>query len=453
MKKYLLIALFLLMPGLMLADGILIPPENYFIQETDQKAAIFYEKDESIETMVVSIKYQGNAQDFAWIIPVPSEPEVSRGSYTLFDELSKKTVVTTSVSYDSDLSLGSTESMDIKSTPVTVVETKTIDYYDITVLQSTDKEALVNWLNENNYQYPTEKAYIFNDYINNGWYFVAMKINPDYSSADVASSLTSGSATPVQLAFNTKNIVFPLRLSAVTAETNLSEPPSDFFELQPTVVQKKSNTYKQTSVPITLYVIADHKKQASNFSIQYADKMKKKDIEKLANTTNGDPWVAPEKRTYYLTKLYGNISYSQMNEDLFIQDASDNKAVNVKKWYSNLSLGNFARFILYVLLFVTICLIIAIFSPLGLFFCYLYFRKSALKTIHKVLMWVDYGLMVLVLLSLQMIAMEGNIYNHLDNFWYKYNLTENAMLVSAWLVALFILIIVPIMNVKRIKKQ
>lgn len=425
-----LILLFL--PQVIFADGLFLPPIGNYVQETDQKAVIFYEKDKEAETLVISTKYKGNAEDFAWIIPVPGEPEITRGSYNLFNELVKKTTVPTTYQ---NVALGSsTLEFDSSSTmpaPVEVVETKTIDYYDIAVLKSTDNDALASWLTDNGYQYPENKAYIFNEYINNGWFFIAMKINPEYAESEVNSSLYSGTATPIQLTFQTKNIIYPLRLSSIAQDIATSS--------------------HSTSVPITLYVFAKNKQQATNFNVQYADKMKKDDIMKLANQSNGDPWITPKEGKYFLTKLYGSLQYTQMNEDLFLKDAEDNKVVNNKK--SNFNANIFARFILMVLLFMTICILIAIFSPLGLVYYYLARKKGEIKTWRKILMWVDYGLIVIVLLALQRIAIDEDVYRHLDDFLHKSYYTENAFAVASWLVGAAILIIIPIINIRMSRKK
>lgn len=206
--------LFLLMPLVVRADGMVIPPEDYYIHETDQKAVIFYDK--GVETLVLSITFKGNANDFGWVIPAPSKPEVSKGSDDIFTNLQTLTGYT-NVS-PQPLGLGVGSKLD-ESTGVTVIETKKVDYYDVTVLTATDREALTNWLEGNNYNFPASASYILDSYIDNGWFFVAMKINPQSLEwKDVSQQLREGHATPVVLKFKTNNIVYPLKISSVVSQ-------------------------------------------------------------------------------------------------------------------------------------------------------------------------------------------------------------------------------------------
>jgi len=235
-KKIILIfcALALVIPSLVFADGMIIPPENYYVHETDQKAVIFYDK--GIETLVLSITFKGNADDFGWIVPTPAKPEVSKGSDDIFTNLERLTG-TTNRYYDElpafGLGVGSTKQ-------VTIIETKKIDYYDMTVLTATDRDALANWLKQNNYNFPSSASYILDSYIDNGWYFVAMKINPkSLEWKDVSQQLREGHATPVVLKFKTDKIVYPLKISSVTSRD------SDYSEIGEPIIDEtfSSPTY------------------------------------------------------------------------------------------------------------------------------------------------------------------------------------------------------------------
>ena len=210
----------LVVPSVTLADGMVMPPIDQWIQETDQKAVIFYDK--GVETMVISIAFQGDAEDFAWIVPTPSKPTVKKGSDELFTNLESLTGYSDIYYNDSLAPFGAIQ--ESTKSEVTVVETKKIDYYDVTVLSSTDNDSLTKWLNDNGYNFPTAASYILNDYINNGWYFVAMKIDPESLGwTDVEGQLRSGHATPVSLSFTTENIVYPMKISSVTSQGGTTE--------------------------------------------------------------------------------------------------------------------------------------------------------------------------------------------------------------------------------------
>lgn len=197
-------------PAISQADGMVVPMPQYWVQETGQKAAILYEN--GTETLVISTTFQGNANDFAWIVPVPGKPTVTKGSDELFTNLEKLTQIRNQpqpVPMDA-LGLGGKET----SSGVTVIETKQVDYYDVAVLSATDKDSLVNWLKENKYNLPDSASYLLSQYIQDNWYFVAMKVNPQALEwSDVSQQLRNGHATPVVFSFATNKMVYPLRIS------------------------------------------------------------------------------------------------------------------------------------------------------------------------------------------------------------------------------------------------
>lgn len=212
-----LIALNFLIPsGTVNADGMVIPSEKYIIRESGQKAVIFYE--EGTETLVLSITFRGDAKDFGWVIPVPQKPEVSKGSDEIFTSLEE---ITKKNDYYEIVPLMNAIESGRQQDSVTIIETKKIDYYDIAVLSATESQALAKWLSDNGYQYPKESAYILNDYINNNWYFVAVKISPEAAGAtQVTSGLEEGHATPLKLVFKSDAIIYPLRISSIEANKN-----------------------------------------------------------------------------------------------------------------------------------------------------------------------------------------------------------------------------------------
>lgn len=354
MKKLLfsLLVVSLLLPGVGLADGMIVTPAEYYAWETEQKGAIFYESDTKTETLVISMAFQGDATDFAWVIPTPNKPEVEKGSQKLFTELEELTGVD-DYKYESGISLGLTADAPM-DTAVTVIEEKTVDYYDIAVLASTDSKALSKWLNDNGYQYPKENAYILNDYINNDWYFVAAKITQDAADdSTITSDLNYGTATPLQLTFTAENIVYPLKISKVTE----AESADDYLPgYEPSYY-----------VDIDLYVITDHRQELTDFTAEYADKITNDEIEDLAVDTQGDPWVAPAEKSYFLTKLYSYYAIEDMEEDLFPKDAEkDTKIKAGYQWTGEDS----AKIVLYTLLFIAIGLIAVIISPWVLLFAF-----------------------------------------------------------------------------------
>lgn len=326
------------LPNVAAADGAVVSPPNYYVQETAQKAVVFYEEATSTETLVVGIDYQGTAQDFGWLIPTPSQPTVERGSQNLFANVEAITDPYSNSYKSSEESalVGTTES----ATPstVTVVSEQQVAYYDVTVLTATNTEDLVNWFTTNGYKYPEAYSYILEDYITNGWYFTAMRINPTLvNTSGVTTNVLTGQAVPVQLTFTAENAVYPLRISSIIEDVVYTTTSEEVPPAQPKAPSSPtphsvptSNTYIEpynyTYQNVELYVIADHKVTSNNsaLTLGYGNWVSKAEIASWAVDTNGNPWIEPRNDVYYLTKLSGYLYDYQMTDDVFFTEATNN---------------------------------------------------------------------------------------------------------------------------------
>jgi hypothetical protein len=214
MRKFIwLFIMAIIAPQLALADGGLIPPPNHYVYETDQRAVIYFEN--NTETLVVSTKFQGDADNFAWIIPTPAKPEVKKSSLELFNSLAKLTEKYADA-YDRSTGLGlGLEYAAPAKQAVEVIETKKIDYYDISVLKASDEQELNKWFNDHGYKFPTSANYVLKSYIDNNWYFTAVKISGDYLSDNLNQVVRYGDLIPLSLKFSTDKIVFPMKISSI----------------------------------------------------------------------------------------------------------------------------------------------------------------------------------------------------------------------------------------------
>ncbi|MBD3245282.1 MAG: DUF2330 domain-containing protein [Candidatus Moranbacteria bacterium] len=209
-----------------LADGALIPPKNQTIWEDQQKAVIFYEK--GVETLVLSISFQGNAQDFAWVIPTPSRPKVEKSSHELFTKLDQITQ-TKEMKASGSGNLFPARKVQDTSKSVTVIESKKIDYYDVTVLEASDQDALYNWLNDNGYKFPLKGREVVNQYIQKGWFFTAVKISNNNQKSLAQKELEAASATPLKLTFKSSALVYPLKISSISGMQDVSRAGEIYY--------------------------------------------------------------------------------------------------------------------------------------------------------------------------------------------------------------------------------
>jgi len=222
-KLFFSVLVILFVSTIVFADGMFIPmtpkefeqskknTERLLISEPQQKAAIYYSK--GIETLIISPSYKGSAANFAWVIPVPARPKVSIVDGALFHELKTLTAPPTKFRRSGLVGPGGFAG----AASVEVLERKTVGVYDVSILQSNDANALTKWLKQNGYQIPEPDKFVRERinpipyYIRKQWTFVACRVK----IPEKAKKLQTGSLAPIKLAFKSKQIIYPMKLSSL----------------------------------------------------------------------------------------------------------------------------------------------------------------------------------------------------------------------------------------------
>lgn len=223
-----------LVPLCAFADGGFVVPKFIWdkhkdINEPTQKAIIAY--DSGREDLILQVKYDGPVEEFGWLVPVPSVPRVRQASMNCFYELSKLTqrkFEFDHMAVPGSLGIGRVEE---KPPEVKVVEVKTVGAYQVAVLSAKDAGALENWLAQNDFSIPEDRAGVIDSYAKRGWYFVAARINLSKGVGfevvsgtpkagmkkqnQIAEKLSGGELHPLHLSFATGKCVFPLKISSI----------------------------------------------------------------------------------------------------------------------------------------------------------------------------------------------------------------------------------------------
>jgi len=278
-----------------LADGCFFPDSMYRdLYESAQRAVILYGNSTGnyTEHLILSVSFEGDAEDFAWVIPVPDKPEIAVTDAELFWELSDFTR-TEIPSPGFGCAFGGLTPGDQDG--VDVIEEQVVGPYATAILSATNATALADWLNANGYIFPEDGEEIISEYIEKEWYFVATKINA--VEEDTGDALTEGAIEPIVLSFASEEIVYPLRITSLSA----------------------------TSPEVLLYVFADHvmvpeqyplyigygRWYENSFSLEFADKVSVEDLSDyeilpvlVSLCLSGDE--------FYLTKLRGTVTADQM---------------------------------------------------------------------------------------------------------------------------------------------
>ena len=187
------------------------------------------------ETLVLQTAYEGELADFSWLIPTPTPVtadevgEADPNIYYWLDDLTAPSFYKLThydrgsyFRYDNGGCScdGSGGGGGYRAAPgggdqdhIEILETILTETYEVTVLETRDAQDLTDWLDQNEYAYPIGSKAVFDDYIQRGWYFLAVRIRPSKPGEVVKQSLT-----PIQISFETDEPILPMHISSISSE-------------------------------------------------------------------------------------------------------------------------------------------------------------------------------------------------------------------------------------------
>ncbi|MEM7309005.1 MAG: DUF2330 domain-containing protein [Planctomycetota bacterium] len=214
-------------PILTMADGR--PP---ITRVGAQRTYVFYK--DGIESIAIRPAFSGRVDEFGMLIPFPSPPAIKKAPDGIFEALAYA-VDPPEVVHDLRVqrrlfSLGAevralrADSLDYQ---VEVIKEEAVGMYDVAVLSAGSAEALERWMTAHGYRYPTGMNEVCDEYVREGWCFVAVKarvgampqVEPRPGLREVDPTLPTGATfdgavQAMSFRFRTDELVVPMRLSA-----------------------------------------------------------------------------------------------------------------------------------------------------------------------------------------------------------------------------------------------
>lgn len=254
MQRIFSFLLLLFLPLAALADGRVIPTVAYPAKITipDQRALICFSN--GTERLVIETRFTGSGTNFAWVVPLPSQPVIEEATTGLFPTLQYLfqpeiihivprywlgILVTVGliylfrllVKYSSigftifivfllmffaalllpALSAAKRKGMESTSSEqnVSILDRKLVGVFETTTITSHDAKALQAWLSENGFAMPTNAEPVIASYVKDGWVFVATKVRRDKPDNETSTP------HPLSFTFKTDKPVYPMRLTGV----------------------------------------------------------------------------------------------------------------------------------------------------------------------------------------------------------------------------------------------
>jgi hypothetical protein len=195
--------------------GCFHPPTQTASDITDERMLLAASTTQS--TLYDQIQYAGNPTSFAWVLPIHGTVDVGLSADVLFDSFDALTA-TQIVSPAPNcapppscgVNFGAFAAADGgvagPGEAVTVTKAENVGPYATVQLHSSDASALDNWLAANGFSIPADVVTVINQYVAEGFDFLAMKLLPNQGVQ---------SMRPVRVTTPGASLSLPLRMAAV----------------------------------------------------------------------------------------------------------------------------------------------------------------------------------------------------------------------------------------------
>ena len=352
----------LVAPSLSLADGKFFVIDETPVGVPYQRVLLTH--DGTDECLVLQSEYQVSegspAANIAWVVPVPSIPELGslspKSASTLFDWLAYSSIpdvtkvshvlalafliglpaagiigfllclVSLMTSWPTWVSLRRglivimsgyllcalplwafilfhiffAKSAGFNGAGVDVVKHQQVGVYDVHVVTSGGSATLIEWLRKGGFHFGQEDQVVFDHYIDQDWYFVAARVNAGEVHGD--HELTSeGLVAPLVVRFAARQPIYPLALTSITGR----------------------------ATELLIYVLSPGKVTCDDrLRTSYYGPLRFEFLSEFSKLVE-PPGLLPRESSALnrLTKFKGILSHYEMKKDLVFSPAADNEPV------------------------------------------------------------------------------------------------------------------------------
>lgn len=195
--------------------GCFHPPTQTASDITDERMLLSVSPTQS--TLYDQIRYSGTPSSFAWVLPIHGTVDVGLSADVLFDSVDVLTATQINPPpsscppppncYSFGAQGANTFGASNASVPaVTVTKQENVGPYATVQLHATDSSALNSWLTQNGYLIPADAQLVVDQYVKEGFDFLAMKLLPNQGVQ---------SMRPVRVSTPGASLSLPLRMASV----------------------------------------------------------------------------------------------------------------------------------------------------------------------------------------------------------------------------------------------
>jgi hypothetical protein len=188
------------------------PPSGKPVVNADQTVIIIWDAGTKTEHFIRKASFQSEADDFGFLVPTPTQPELAESGDAAFPFLFKLTEPETKTAPrpSGGMSCGcgaSGPAAVAEKFAVEVREEKEVAGFHAVVLETKSAKALVNWLKEHGYAFSPEVEAWAKPYVEAGWMITALKVAKDKEDRGQRGV----AAAALRMSFKTDRPLFPYR--------------------------------------------------------------------------------------------------------------------------------------------------------------------------------------------------------------------------------------------------
>jgi len=190
------------------------PRLGVHLVNADQSVIILWDAANKTQHFIRRASFKGDADDFGFLIPSPTQPELSESGNETFPylhDLTKPEVIDMPRSLGVGCGCSSAAPRQHTGAPglawVKVLEEKVVAGFHAAVLETDSSAALVKWLKDNGYAYSPEIEAWAKPYIAQGWKITALKVAKNKDEREKKTV----TASALRMSFKTDRPLFPYR--------------------------------------------------------------------------------------------------------------------------------------------------------------------------------------------------------------------------------------------------
>jgi hypothetical protein len=346
--------------------GFYVARADTSLYNSASQVVIVRDDDRTVITMASD--FQGEVDDFAVVIPVPTfieREQINVADRALVEHLDAYTAPRLVEYHDpdpcsqhlykmsrqsSDAALPSSVqemAMEAKADGVTIEASYTVGEYDILVLSAEESSGLIRWLKDNDYKIPNGAEKVVSSYLKQDMRFFVAKVN-----LSEQAKLGFSYLRPLQVAYESNKFMLPIRLGTLNAKgkqelyvyaltrtgrvetTNYRTVKLPSNNEVPEFVQSEFGDFyrtmfeKQTKVENERAVFIEYAWDMAWCDPCAADPLTQDELRKLGvfwvgNGKDGRRVAPGQAQNVFVTRLH--VSYDQQNfpEDLMFQETGD----------------------------------------------------------------------------------------------------------------------------------